>query len=153
MIIDTIDQKILEILQNKGRTRRSELAEATGLSVPSVSERLKKLEERGVIRGYHAHLDPKKAGMDITAFVLVTVDSSRHYAAFIDHAKSTDEILEVHAVTGDGTHLLKIRTGNTVSLERLLAKIQAWAGVVHTTTSMVLSSPKETYRLKITLPS
>jgi len=150
---DTIDQKILEILQKQGRTKRSELAEATGLSVPSVSERLRKLEENGVIRGYHAYLDPKKAGKDITAFVLVTVDSSKHYTAFIDHAKSSDEILEVHAVTGEGTHLLKIRTENTASLEKLLGRMQAWAGVVHTTTSMVLSSPKETYRLKITVPN
>jgi len=153
MVFDTIDQKILEILQKNGRTRRSELAEAVDLSVPSVSERLRQLEENGVILGYHAHLDPKKAGKDITAFVLVTVDSSKHFAAFIDHANSADEVLEVHAVTGEGTHLLKIRTENTSSLEKFLAKMQAWAGVAHTTTSMVLSSPKETYRLKIRLPN
>jgi len=149
MVFDTIDQKILQILQKNGRTRRSELAEATGLSVPSVSERMRKLEGQGVIRGYHAHLDPKKTGKDITAFVRVTVDSSRHFPAFIDHAKTAHEILEVHAVTGEGTHLLKIRCENTASLEKFLAKMQAWAGVVHTTTSMVLSSPKETYQLKI----
>ena len=150
MTFDNIDLKILDILQKNGRTRRSELAEAVGLSVPSVSERLRKLEEQGVIRGYHAHLDPAKVGKDIAAFVLVSVDSSRHYQAFLEHANATDEVLEVHAVTGEGTHLLKIRTENTRSLEKLLSKIQAWAGVVHTTTSMVLSSPKESYRLKIT---
>jgi len=153
MVLDSIDQKILEILQKNGRTKRSELADATDLSVPSVSERLRKLEEKGIIRGYHAHLDPKLVGKDITAFVLVTVDSSKHYSAFIEHARTSDEILEVHAVTGEGTHLLKIRTENTASLEKFLGKMQAWAGVVHTTTSMVLSSPKETYRLKITLPN
>lgn len=150
MNFDQIDITILDILQKKGRTRRSELAEAVGLSVPAVSERLRKLEDQGVIRGYHAHLDPAKLGKDITAFVLVNVDSSRHYQAFLEHAGGTEEILEVHAVTGEGTHLLKIRTENTGSLEKLLAKIQAWAGVVHTTTSMVLSSPKESYRLKLT---
>ena len=151
MNFDNIDLKILDILQNNGRTRRSELAEAVGLSVPSASERLRKLEEQGVIRGYHAHLDPAKVGKDITAFVLVSVDSSRHYQAFLEHANDTDEVLEVHAVTGEGTHLLKIRTENTRSLEKLLSRIQAWAGVVHTSTSMVLSSPKESYRLKLTL--
>jgi Lrp/AsnC family leucine-responsive transcriptional regulator len=148
--LDGIDFKILDILQQNGRTKRNELAEAVGLSLPSVSDRLRKLEEQGIIRGYHAHLDPAKLGRDITAFVLVSVDSSRHYQSFLDHATSTDEILEVHAVTGEGTHLLKIRTGNTRSLEKLLSKIQAWAGVVHTTTSMVLSSPKESYTLKLT---
>jgi Lrp/AsnC family leucine-responsive transcriptional regulator len=149
MIPDPTDLKILDILQKNGRTKRSELADAVGLSVPSVSDRLRKLEEQGIIRGYHAHLDPSRLGKDITAFVLVTVDSSRHYQAFLDHAASTDEILEVHAITGEGTHLLKIRTENTHSLEKLLSKIQAWAGVVRTSTSMVLSSPKESYRLKL----
>lgn len=150
---DDIDLKILEILQNNGRTRRTELAEAVGLSVPAASERLRKLEEQGVIRGYHAHLDPAKLGVDITAFVLVSVDSSRHYQSFLDHAAGLDEILEVHAVTGEGTHLLKIRTANTRTLEKLLSRIQAWPGVVHTTTSMVLSSPKESYRLRLARPS
>ncbi|HLF13351.1 MAG TPA: Lrp/AsnC family transcriptional regulator [Bacteroidota bacterium] len=153
MTFDTIDLKILDILQKNGRTRRSELAEAVGLSVPSVSDRLRKLEDQGVIRGYHAHLDPAKLGKDITAFVLVSVDSSRHYQSFLEHANAADEVLEAHAVTGEGTHLLKIRTENTRSLEKLLSKIQAWAGVVHTTTSMVLSSPKESYILKITIPN
>jgi Lrp/AsnC family leucine-responsive transcriptional regulator len=150
MLLDNTDLKILDILQNKGRTKRNELAEAVGLSLPSVSERLRKLEEQGIIRGYHAHLDPARLGKDITAFVLVTVDSSRHYQAFLDHANANDDILEVHAVTGEGTHLLKIRTENTRSLEKLLSKIQAWAGVVRTSTSMALSSPKESYALKLT---
>lgn len=150
MTLDQTDLKILDILQKSGRTKRSELAEAVGLSIPSVSERLRKLEEQGIVLGYYAQLDPAKLGKDITAFVLVTVDSSRHYAAFIGHAAANDEILEVHAVTGEGTHLLKIRTENTRSLEKLLSRIQAWAGVVHTSTSMVLSSPKESYRLKLT---
>jgi Lrp/AsnC family transcriptional regulator, leucine-responsive regulatory protein len=149
MHLDNIDLKILDILQNNGRTKRNALAEAAGLSLPSVSERLRKLEEQGIIRGYYAHLDPARLGKDITAFVLVTVDSSRHYQAFLEHANANDEILEVHAVTGEGTHLLKIRTENTRSLEKLLSKIQAWAGVDRTSTSMVLSSPKESYRLKL----
>jgi Lrp/AsnC family transcriptional regulator, leucine-responsive regulatory protein len=149
MLLDNIDLKILDILQKNGRTKRNELADAVGLSLPSVSERLRKLEDQGIIRGYYAHLDPARLGKDITAFVLVTVDSSRHYQAFLDHANATDEILEVHAITGEGTHLLKIRTENTRSLEKLLSKIQAWAGVDRTSTSMVLSSPKESYRLKL----
>jgi Lrp/AsnC family leucine-responsive transcriptional regulator len=60
-----------------------------------------------------------------------------------------DEILECHAITGEGTHLLKVRTANTASLEKLLARIQAWAGVVSTQTSVVLSTSKETQRLRV----
>jgi DNA-binding Lrp family transcriptional regulator len=61
---------------------------------------LKKLEENGIITGYTAYVDPKKVGKDITAFINVTVDSSKHYGSFIDHAKATDEVLEIHSVTG-----------------------------------------------------
>ncbi len=148
-MIDDIDVKILEILQRKGRTRRNDLAESVGLSLPSVSERLRKLEENAIITGYHATVDPKKLGRDITAFIFVTVDSSRHYTQFLEHASALDEILECHAITGDATHLLKIRTTNTSSLEKLLAKIQAWMGVASTRTNLVLSTSKETMRLKV----
>ncbi|HTX98746.1 MAG TPA: Lrp/AsnC family transcriptional regulator [Bacteroidota bacterium] len=148
-MLDEIDVKILEMLQQKGRTRRNDLAEAVGLSLPSVSERLRKLEEAGVIKGYHATVDPKKVGRDITAFIFVTMDSSRHYHQFIEHTTALDEILECHAITGEGSHLLKVRTHNTASLEKLLAKVQAWPGVLSTRTNVVLSTSKETLRLKL----
>ncbi|MEX2190884.1 MAG: Lrp/AsnC family transcriptional regulator [Bacteroidota bacterium] len=147
--MDDIDVKLLDILQKQGRTRRNDLAERVSLSLPSVSERLRKLEESQVITGYFAKLDHKKLGKDITAFIVVTVDSSRHFTSFVEHAHTADEILECHAITGDGTHLLKIRTENTGSLEKLLAKIQTWQGVVKTTTSMVLSTAKETFRIRV----
>lgn len=147
--LDDIDIMLIDILQKNGRTRRNDLAQAVDLSIPSVSERLKKLEENGIIIGYSAFVDPKKVGKDITAFINVTVDSSKHYNSFIDHAKATDEVLEIHSVTGSGTHLIKIRTENTSTLEKLLSKIQAWSGVVNTTTSIVLSTMKETNKIKI----
>jgi Lrp/AsnC family transcriptional regulator, leucine-responsive regulatory protein len=152
-MLDEIDLTILDILQKAGRTRRNDLAEAVGLSLPSVSERLRKLEEHKIITGYHATLDYRRLGNDITAFIMVTVDSSRHYTTFLEHAIAHDEIMECHAITGDGTHLLKVRTANTTSLEKLLARIQAWTGVVRTHTSMVLSSAKESTRVKIVHPS
>lgn len=148
--LDDIDITILEILQKNGRTRRNDIAQAVDLSIPSVSERLRKMEESGVITGYSTVVDPKKVGKDITAFINVTVDSSKHYNSFIEHAKSAEEILEIHSVTGSGTHLIKIRTENTSTLEKLLSKIQAWSGVVNTTTSIVLTTMKETNKLKIT---
>ena len=140
----------MEILQKNGRTRRNELADVVGLSLPSVSERLRKLEESGYITGYFAKVDSKKLGKDITAFIFVSVDSSKHYHSFVEHANATEEILECHATTGEGSHLVKIRTENTSTLEKLLAKIQSWAGVTGTRTHIVLSSPKETTKIKIT---
>ncbi|MDA0986382.1 MAG: Lrp/AsnC family transcriptional regulator [Bacteroidetes bacterium] len=147
--IDEIDLKILNVLQGKGRTRRNELAEIVHLSIPSVSERLRKLEENGFIVEYVAKLNSIKLGFDITAFIFVTVDSSKHFQTFIDHANNLDEVQEIHAITGDGSHLLKVRTENTSTLEKLLSKIQAWSGIVHTKTHLVLSSPKETSKIKL----
>lgn len=148
-MIDEIDIKILEILQRKGRTRRNDLAESVGLSLPSVSERLHKLEEHQIITGYHATVDPRKLGKEVSAFIFVTIDSSKHYAQFLEHAHDLDEVLECHAITGEGTHLLKIRTASTHTLEKLLAKIQSWTGVQSTRTNLVLSTAKETMRIRI----
>ena len=152
MVLDEIDATIMDVLQKKGRTRRNDLAEAVGLSLPSVSERLRKLEENGFITGYFATVDPRKLGKDICAFIFVTVDSSRHYPGFLEHAHANDEILECHAITGEGSHLLKVRTANTASLEKLLAKIQAWSGVLNTRTNLVLSTSKETMRIRVEVP-
>jgi len=148
-MLDDIDLTIIDVLQQSGRTRRNDLAERVGLSLPSVSDRLRKLEKLGYITGYHATVDAKRLGKDITAFVFVTVDSSRHYHQFIEHAAAQDDILECHAITGEGTHLLKVRTANTASLEKLLSRIQAWSGVVSTRTDLVLSTAKETFHVKV----
>lgn len=147
--LDEIDVQILDLLQKDGRMKRNEIADKVGLSLPSASERLRKLEESGILLGYYARLDTKRLGKDITAFVVVMVDSSRHFANFVEHAIAHEDILEVHAVTGQGTHLIKVRTENTASLEKLLARIQSWQGVTQTATSLVLSSQKETARIRI----
>jgi Lrp/AsnC family leucine-responsive transcriptional regulator len=148
--LDEIDYKIIDILQSHGRTRRNDLAESVGLSIPAVSERMRKLEDAKYITGYFARVDPRKLGKDITAFIEVTVDSSKHFASFVDHANNTDDILECHAITGKGSHLLKIRTENTSTLEKLLAKIQSWTGVSGTQTHLVLSTKKETSKITVT---
>ncbi len=142
--IDEIDAKILTLLQNHGRMKRNRIAEEVGLSVPSVSERMRKLEDRGVIKGYHAVVDAKRLHIDITAFIRVNVDSSSHYDSFVDNASALPEVLEVHSITGEGSHILKVRTQNTTSLENLLAEIQSWSSVHGTSTSIVLSTYKET---------
>jgi Lrp/AsnC family leucine-responsive transcriptional regulator len=151
-MLDDTDIKILEILQKEGRTKRNVLAEKVGLSLPAASERLKKLEESGIITGYFARLNHHLLGKDITAFIITTVDSSRHFASFVEHANATPDILECHAITGDGTHIVKIRTENTAGLEKLLAKIQSWQGVTKTTTSIALSTSKETAQIRIHNP-
>ena len=147
--IDEIDAKILTLLQEHGRMKRNKIAEEVGLSVPSVSERMRKLEDRGVIKGYYAVVDAKRLHVDITAFIRVNVDSSSDYDHFVKNAKEMPEVLEVHSITGEGSHILKIRTQNTTSLENLLADIQSWPSVHGTSTSIVLSTYKETRAIDV----
>lgn len=148
--LDENDLKILLRLQPYARTKRNELAEEIGLSVPAVSERMRKLEEeRAIVKGYFTRLGAREMGLDVTAFIFVTVESSTLYPNFLEHAAKQPEIQEVHAITGDGSHLLKIRTWNTSTLEQLLSEIQSWKGVKQTRTNLVLSSPKETTELPI----
>lgn len=147
--VDAIDAKILALLQANGRMKRNAIAEEVGLSVPSVSERMRKLQERGVLIGYHAVVDAKRLHYDITAFIRVAVDGSEHYPFVIEQACALEEVLEVHSSTGEGSHILKVRTRNTTTLERLLSRIQSWPGVSGTRTSIVLSTYKETRQVHV----
>src|SRR3990172_2263014 len=93
---DKIDLKILTILQARGRTKRNQIAEEVGLSIPSVSERLRKLEESGIIKSINAVLEPEKIGLHVTAFIFLTVESPNYYSDIINCAKENDEVLECH---------------------------------------------------------
>ncbi len=148
-MVDDLDITILKKLQENGRTKRNELAEAIGLSTPSLSERLKKLEEHGVIEGYFAKVNRHSFGYDMMAFVSVIMDSSKNYEKFTEYVKKTPEILECHSILGEGSHILKVVVRETKELETLLSKIQSWSGVTRTITSFVLSSIKETTSLNL----
>ncbi|MEE9448988.1 MAG: Lrp/AsnC family transcriptional regulator [Ignavibacteriaceae bacterium] len=148
-MLDDLDNKILETLQLKGRTKRNELAELVGLSVPSVSERLKKLEESGIIEGYFAKVNRHAFGLDILAFIYVIMESSKHYKDLIKKVEKHRQILECHSVLGEGSHLLKVLVRNTEALEKLLSEIQTWPGVTATKTTFVLSTIKETTAINI----
>ena len=148
-MLDDLDITILKKLQENGRTKRNELAEAIGLSIPSLSERLKKLEENGIIEGYYTKLNRHAFGFDIMAFVTVIMDSSKNFEKFIEHVKKTPEILECYSILGEGSHVLKTIVKGTKDLEQLLSKIQSWPGVTRTVTSFILSAIKETTSLNI----
>lgn len=142
-----VDREICRLLETNARISLSEIAEHVKLSVPSVSERLRKLEDVGIIEGYHAKIAHKHLGMDITAFVFVRVDNSSNYPLFITNCKKCHEILECHSITGDASHLLKIRVTDTSSLELFLGKLQQWKGVQRTLTNLVLSTQIESFAL------
>jgi len=147
--LDETDLKILITLQEHGRTKRNELADEVKLSLPAISERLRKLEDKGVLTGFHAKIAPKIIGLDVAAFMFVSVESSSNYPEFLAKATAHPEVLEVHAITGDGSHLLKVRTWNTSTLEQLLSEIQTWPGVRSTRTNVILSTHKESVALPL----
>ncbi|HEY2988333.1 MAG TPA: Lrp/AsnC family transcriptional regulator [Candidatus Binatia bacterium] len=147
-MLDQIDLKILSILQNQGRTHLADIAKEVDLSSPAVMERVKKLETQGVIKGYQAVLDPKKMGKDVAAFVGVSVSHQKYIDGFASYVTRQHDVLECHHVTGEESFILKVKTANTDSLEKLLAEIRSVEGVTGTITKVVLSSVKESQKLE-----
>ena len=141
-MIDDKDRKIIDLLLVSGREPATSLAEKVGLSVPSVIERIKKLQENGIISGFKAVVNYKNLGFDVTAIITIISESSSNYEDFRNKTKNNTEIINCFSTTGNGSHVLLIRTKNTDSLEKLLSKIQLWPGVKRTETQLILSTYK-----------
>jgi len=148
-LLDQTDLKILHILQNHGRSRLAEIADEVELSTPAVMERVKKLEAGGVIKGYQALLDGKKVGKDITAFIGVSISHQRDIDGFAAKMMQYHDVLECHHVTGDESFILKVKSANTGSLEKLLGEVHSIEGVTRTVTKVVLSTAKESQTLEL----
>ncbi len=140
--LDQVDRGILAMLQQDGRASASHIAQEIGMSIPAVTDRIKKLQESGVIMGFTALLDHRKMGRDVSAFITVISESSAHYSDVVIQANKTPEIVQCFTTTGNGSHVLIIQTKNTRSLETLLRQIQAWPGVMRTETQIILSNYK-----------
>ena len=150
---DRQDLEILVLVQSDAKMTQSEIADKVGLSVQAVSERLKKLESRGVIRRYVALIDAKRLGKDITAFISVLLDHPKHDSSFQESVDGFPEVLECHHVLGPFSYLLKVKVEDTAALENLLAhRIKAIGGVSQTVTVVVLSTSKEDTAIDIALP-
>ncbi|MBS2029427.1 MAG: Lrp/AsnC family transcriptional regulator [Deltaproteobacteria bacterium] len=142
--LDAVDSRIVEMLQADGRATQMELAKAVGLSQPAVAERIRKLEERGVILGYAARVDASRLGKDITAFIGVGIEHPKFFDGFAKRVLALRDVLECHRVAGTDSYLLKVKTANTSSLDTLLVDgLRTIPGVTRTHTTIVLSSIKE----------
>jgi len=141
--LDAIDRHILSLVQENCRLPLAKIGEQVGLSAPAVTERVKKLEDSGVITGYHAVLNAKLLGMDITAFIGVSIGHPKAIGGFEKAIDALEGVLECHHVTGAHTLLLKVKTTNTSSLEELIRCIRSIDGVVQTETMVVLSTHTE----------
>ena len=140
--LDNLDKEILSILQKNGRNSVSSIAEKISLSIPATSDRIKKLEDLNIIRGYRAIINPQKIGLDLSALITIVSESSSNYEKIVEHANEMNEIVECFATTGRGSHMLVIQTKNTQSLEKLLRTIQSWPNVIRTETQIILSTNK-----------
>lgn len=142
--MDSTDHLLVKLLQEDGRATQLQLAREIGLSQPATAERIRKLEEQGVITGYSARVDATKLGRDVTAFVGVGIEHPKFFDAFTKKVLSLREVLECHRVAGQDSYLLKVRTRNTRTLDELLVEtIRTIPGVTRTFTTIVLSSAKE----------
>ncbi len=141
--LDQLDTGILEVLQQDCKTPLAKIGEKVGLSAAAVIERVRKLEEGGVVLGYHAQLDSRRLGLEVTAFVGVSVNYQNVVGAIEAPLGRLPEILEVHHITGDHALLLKVKVESPAALETLLARLRTIAGIERTHTMIALSSPIE----------
>ena len=138
--MDETDKKILRHMQKNARVTISELSSEISLSMPATSERVKKLEASGVIKQYTAILDPDLLGKHLMALIFLRFDNPKNGDHFASLVKDEPEIKECYYITGDFDYSMKIVTGNTESLERLLNRIKNAEGVVKTQTIVILST-------------
>jgi Lrp/AsnC family leucine-responsive transcriptional regulator len=140
--MEDVDRQICQLLSADGRMSFTELGKQTGLSTSAVHQRVKRLEQRGVVRGYHASIDFAEVGLPLTAFISIRpIDPSQPDDTPIRLAEIS-EIEACHSVAGDESYILKVRVAEPSDLEALLARIRLAANV-STRTTIVLSTPYE----------
>ena len=149
-IIDELDARILELLQDNARITQSDIAKAVGMAPSAVLERMRKLEARGAIREYAAVIDPHVAELPLLAFVSVRTSEYGPDQPSAHALANIPEVLEVHHVAGDDCYLLKVRARDAEHLGLLLRQqIAVVPHVTSTRTTVVLGTTKETSRIPI----
>jgi len=136
-MIDEIDRKILTELQLDARVSYAELGRRVGLTTPAVIERVRKLEDSGVIIGYRAEIDTAKVGLSIMAFVRMSI-TGVDYSHIIEVAEQSTEVLECHRGTGGDSFIMKVAVSSVEHLQEVIDRLVPY-GI--TTTTIVLSSP------------
>jgi Lrp/AsnC family leucine-responsive transcriptional regulator len=151
--MDSIDRNILVALQHDGAAGLAELAKIAGLSVSATAERVKRLEERGTIRGWRADLDPAAVGCSLLAWVFVALRTGAQDQKFRESILPLEQVLECHAVSGPWSYMLKLRAAGLRELEAFVGQeIRRRAGVERTETVLALLTAKETAILPVAPP-
>ena len=140
--LDDLDRALLRLLATDGRRSYTDLAKETGLSTSAAHQRVRRLEQRGVLRGYAARIDPTAAGLPLSAFVSITPIDPAAPDDAPERLQHLEAIEACHSVAGEESYILKVRVAGPGDLELLLQEIRAAAGV-RTRTTVVLSTPWE----------
>ncbi|HLJ82240.1 MAG TPA: Lrp/AsnC family transcriptional regulator [Ktedonobacterales bacterium] len=150
---DDIDRQIVNILQGDARISVAEIARQLGMAPSGILERIRKLEARGVIRGYEARLDPHALGRGLLAFIFVRADERVGSGAIGEQLAAIPDVQEVHHIAGEDCYLVKVRVENTEALARLLRdRFGALDAVRSTRTTIVLTTLKESATLPVPVP-
>lgn len=150
--LDSIDRQILTLLQRDGRMSVARLAEAVGLTATPLRQRIDKLERHGVIRGYHADVDPAALGRTALAFVHVTLKdhTPERHCAFVALMSAVPEVLELHHISGEADFLLKVLVADIADFEVFrLQRLAAFEGIDRARTTFVLSTSKRGFVVPI----
>jgi Lrp/AsnC family leucine-responsive transcriptional regulator len=149
-MLDTIDRAILELLQANARISNADIARQLDMAPSAILDRIRKLEQRGIIRGYTARIDPASVGLGLTAFILVRTEERVGTGAIGDALARIPEVLEVHHVAGEDCYLVKVRVPDTEGLSHLLReRFGRLRGVRNTRSTIVLSTVKESQALSL----
>lgn len=154
MKIDSIDRKILEILQENAKITNAQLSKEVGLSPAPTLERVKKLENYGIIESYHARLNNETIGLGVSTFVTVSLNGHKkeHITRFVEKVSVIPEVVECHHITGQGDFILKVVAENISSYQKLLVEvINEIPEIDNTQSTMVLSTFKDTKVMPIPL--
>lgn len=143
--MDDTDSKILEMLKENSRVNASVIADVVGMSVSTVAERIKKLENSGIIKKYTLALDSRLVGMDVLAFISISLEHPKYNDSFISNINQNRNVIECHYITGDFDFMLKVMTESMDGLSEVLNVIKSIKGVSLTRTIIVLSTPKNEY--------
>ncbi len=142
--MDNIDLKVIKRLMEQARTTWAELGTLLGLSAPAAADRVHKLEDAGIIKGYSALIDPDAIGCGLAALISVIIEDPNQRINLLQKVEELPEVLECHHVAGDVDYILKVRCSGTKDLERLVSKeIKSFPGI-KTRTMVILSTIKET---------
>ena len=148
--MDQIDEKILRILKRNGKASATEISRVVGLSIPAVSERIRKMEHSGIIEGYGAKISRRKTGYNVTAFIMVKLERSGDVEEFRQKIVEFQQVLECHHVVGAFDYLLKVLVKTPDDLEHfLMDELNEIPTVASSQTFMCLSTLKEEWNVEI----